>query len=153
MPTKVQNMATTVLDKLGTAELQFRPTPYVRRVIREINEFASHAETLLQSARLMAPIIGHPAVRTNAVVLANAPAYAETIKKSTQELSAIHKHKAAICKLSLNREDFTGRAMLLSQEYVTWMEAYQQEALPLAAVITDAFMEVSTPSVQETTNE
>lgn len=143
MPKQVKNAATTVLDKLGADPIKTRQSKHAQRSIQELNEFAGTAEALLRSARDIAPLIAHPLSKGSAEIIEKAPGFAAGIKEAAVELTKIHKQRERFINgPAMKRDDVNIECIKISQAYVEWIQKYQQDSLPVAAEITDAFMAI-----------
>lgn len=134
-----KNAATALRDAIRVNGANFVHTKSTKRAKRELKEFAQTAEQLLVSAREIAPIIAIPELAKIPEVLELAPRYAKVVEESSAELSKIHKAIPEMEKAD-SAAVYQLNCLELSQQYVSWIEKYQNTALPLAAQITDYAM-------------
>lgn len=134
-----KNAAVALRDAIKVSGANFVHNKITKRAKRELKEFASTAEQLLVSAREIAPIITVPGMAAIPEVLKLAPQYAQVVKDASAELAKIHLAIPEIEKTT-SAETYQLNCLELSQQYVGWIENYQNTALPLAAQITDYAM-------------
>lgn len=134
-----QTTANRLRKTLGVGNNNFVLTKQNRQARRELMRFAQDAETLLQSARMIAPLLTRPEVQNNAEVLAAAPAFAAKVKSASDDLLKIHKSIESLDK-ARDRTEYNIGCLSISQQYIDWNMAYSENALPLAQRITDAVM-------------